>query len=82
MQTLVLDQFRVLVVAGTGGGMNMIDTLAKEGRIVTHGINFDVNKATLRPVLSLQPPVPSLQPLAPVSQPPDPAPGPQPPLTA
>ncbi len=33
----------------TGGGMNMIDKLTKEGRIVTHGINFDVNKSTLRP---------------------------------
>lgn len=33
----------------TGGGMNMIDRLTKDGRIVTHGINFDVNKATLRP---------------------------------
>ena len=32
-----------------GGGMNMIDRLTKDGRIVTHGINFDVNKATLRP---------------------------------
>jgi OOP family OmpA-OmpF porin len=33
----------------TGGGMNLIDTLTKEGRLITHGINFDVNKATLRP---------------------------------
>jgi len=33
----------------TGGGMNMIDKLTKEGRLITHGINFDVNKATLRP---------------------------------
>jgi len=33
----------------TGGGMNLIDRLTKDGRIVTHGINFDVNKATLRP---------------------------------
>jgi outer membrane protein OmpA-like peptidoglycan-associated protein len=33
----------------TGGGMNMVDKLTREGRIVTHGINFDVNKATLRP---------------------------------
>lgn len=42
---LVFKNVRV----ATGGGMNMIDTLAREGRIVTHGINFDVNKATLRP---------------------------------
>jgi len=33
----------------TGGGMNMIDTLTRDGRIVTHGINFEVNKAALRP---------------------------------
>jgi outer membrane protein OmpA-like peptidoglycan-associated protein len=33
----------------TGGGMNMIDALTKAGRLVTHGINFDVSKATLRP---------------------------------
>jgi len=33
----------------TGGGMSMIDKLTKEGRLVTHGINFDVNKSTLRP---------------------------------
>jgi outer membrane protein OmpA-like peptidoglycan-associated protein len=33
----------------TGGGMSMIDKLTKEGRLITHGINFDVNKSTLRP---------------------------------
>ena len=33
----------------TGGGMNMIDKLTRDGRIVAHGINFDVNKSTLRP---------------------------------
>jgi OmpA-OmpF porin, OOP family len=33
----------------SGGGMNMLDKLYKEGRIVTHGILFDVNKATLKP---------------------------------
>ena len=32
-----------------GGGMTMIDRLAKEGRIVTHGILFDVNKAVVKP---------------------------------
>ena len=42
---IVLKNVRV----ATGGGMNLIDKLTKDGRIVTHGINFDVNKATLRP---------------------------------
>jgi OOP family OmpA-OmpF porin len=37
------------VRVATGGGMNMIDKLTRDGRIITHGINFDVNKATLRP---------------------------------
>lgn len=32
-----------------GGGMNMLDKLYKDGRIVTHGILFDVNKATIKP---------------------------------
>jgi outer membrane protein OmpA-like peptidoglycan-associated protein len=36
------------VRVASGGSMNMIDRLTKEGRIITHGINFDVNKATLR----------------------------------
>ena len=37
------------VRVATGGGMNMIDRLTKDGRIVTHGILFDSNKATLKP---------------------------------
>ena len=32
-----------------GGGMNLIDKLTKDGRIVTHGILFDVNKSDLKP---------------------------------
>ena len=32
-----------------GGGMNMLDQLYKDGKIVTRGILFDVNKATLKP---------------------------------
>jgi OOP family OmpA-OmpF porin len=32
-----------------GGGMMLIDQLTKEGKIVTHGINFDVDKATVKP---------------------------------
>jgi outer membrane protein OmpA-like peptidoglycan-associated protein len=33
----------------TGGGMNMIGQTFTDAKIVTHGINFDVDKATLRP---------------------------------
>jgi outer membrane protein OmpA-like peptidoglycan-associated protein len=33
----------------TGGGMNLIDKLTKDGKIVTHGILFDVNQATIKP---------------------------------
>jgi OmpA-OmpF porin, OOP family len=32
-----------------GGGMNLIDKLTKDGRIVTYGILFDVNQSTLKP---------------------------------
>lgn len=32
-----------------GGGMNMLDKLFKDGKIITHGILFDVGKATLKP---------------------------------
>lgn len=32
-----------------GGGMNLIDKLTKEGRIVTHGILFDPNKSDVKP---------------------------------
>ena len=32
-----------------GGGMNMIGQTFTDAKIVTHGINFDVDKATLRP---------------------------------
>lgn len=32
-----------------GGGMKLIDKLTKDGRIVTHGILFDVNKTTVKP---------------------------------
>lgn len=42
---LVFKNVRV----ATGGGMNLIDKLTKDGRIVTHGILFDVNQATIRP---------------------------------
>lgn len=42
---LLLKNVRI----ATGGGMNLIDKLTKEGRIVEHGILFDTNKATLKP---------------------------------
>ena len=32
-----------------GGGMTLIDKLTKDGKIVTHGILFDVNKSTVKP---------------------------------
>ena len=32
-----------------GGGMNMLDKLTKDGKIVTYGITFDVNKSTIKP---------------------------------
>jgi outer membrane protein OmpA-like peptidoglycan-associated protein len=33
-----------------GGGMTMLDALTKDGKIVTHGILFDVNKAAVKPL--------------------------------
>lgn len=40
--------FRNVRVAA-GGGMNMVGQKFTDAKIVTHGINFDVDKATLRP---------------------------------
>ncbi len=37
------------VRVASGGGMNLIDKLTKDGRIIERGILFDVNKATLKP---------------------------------
>lgn len=37
------------VSIASGGGMNMIGQTFTGAKIVTHGINFDVDKATLRP---------------------------------
>ena len=42
---LIFKNVRVAI----GGGMNLIDKLTKDGRIVTHGILFDVNQSTLKP---------------------------------
>jgi hypothetical protein len=40
--------FRNMRIA-SGGGMNLIGQKFTEAKIVTHGINFDIDKATLRP---------------------------------
>jgi outer membrane protein OmpA-like peptidoglycan-associated protein len=40
--------FRNVRIA-SGGAMNMIGKKFTEAKIVTHGINFDVNKATIKP---------------------------------
>lgn len=37
------------VRVAAGGGMNMLDQLTKEGKLITHGILFDVGKATIKP---------------------------------
>jgi outer membrane protein OmpA-like peptidoglycan-associated protein len=42
---LIIKNVRV----ASGGGMNLIDKLTKDGRIIERGILFDVNKATLKP---------------------------------
>jgi OmpA-OmpF porin, OOP family len=42
---LIYSNIRV----ANGGGMNMIGQKFTEAKIVTHGINFDVDKATFRP---------------------------------
>jgi OOP family OmpA-OmpF porin len=42
---LTFTNFRL----ASGGGMNMIGQKFTDAKIVTHGINFDVDKATLRP---------------------------------
>lgn len=40
-----LSNFRI----ASGGNMNMIGKKFTESKIVTHGINFDIDKATIRP---------------------------------
>jgi outer membrane protein OmpA-like peptidoglycan-associated protein len=42
---IVFKNFRV----AAGGNMNMIGKKFTENKIVTHGINFDIDKATIRP---------------------------------
>jgi len=47
------DQEHPIVIsnvrAAAGGSMNMVGKKFTEAKIVTHGINFDVDKATIRP---------------------------------
>jgi len=46
MQTpIVFKNFRI----AEGGNMNMIGQKFTDARIITHGINFDVDKAIIRP---------------------------------
>jgi len=42
---IILKNVRI----AAGGGMTLIDKLTKEGKIVTHGILFDVNQSTVKP---------------------------------
>jgi outer membrane protein OmpA-like peptidoglycan-associated protein len=42
---LVFSNVRI----ASGGGMNMIGQTFTDAKIVTHGINFDIDKATIRP---------------------------------
>jgi len=42
---IMLSNFRI----ANGGGMNMLAKKFTDTKIVTHGINFDVDKATLKP---------------------------------
>lgn len=42
---IVIANFRI----ANGGGMNMLGKKFTDARIITHGINFDVDKATIKP---------------------------------
>ncbi len=44
-EPIVFKNFRI----AEGGGMNMIGKKFTDAKIVTHGINFDVDKATIKP---------------------------------
>lgn len=44
-QPIIMTNFRV----ANGGGMNMLGKKFTDTKIITHGINFDVDKATIRP---------------------------------
>lgn len=41
------NRFKNVRIAN-GGGMNMLDQIYKDGKLITHGILFDVNKATIK----------------------------------
>jgi outer membrane protein OmpA-like peptidoglycan-associated protein len=42
---IIFKNFRV----ASGGGMNMLGKKFTDAKIITHGINFDIDKATIRP---------------------------------
>lgn len=42
---IILTNFKI----ADGASMNMLDKILTDGKFVTHGIHFDVNKATLKP---------------------------------
>jgi len=42
---IVFKNFRI----AKGGGMNMLNKKFTDAKIVTHGINFDIDKATIKP---------------------------------
>jgi len=44
-QPIVIANIRV----ASGGGMNMLGKKFTEAKIITHGINFDIDKATIKP---------------------------------
>ena len=41
---LAPNRFKNVKIAN-GGGMNMLDQIYKDGKFITHGILFDVNKS-------------------------------------
>jgi ribosomal 50S subunit-recycling heat shock protein len=45
---LAPNRFKNVKIAN-GGGMNMLDQIYKDGKFITHGILFDVNKSTIKP---------------------------------
>ncbi|GAA3988897.1 OmpA family protein [Mucilaginibacter dorajii] len=44
-QPIIIANFRI----ASGGGMNMLGKKFTDAKIVTHGINFDVDQATIKP---------------------------------
>lgn len=44
-QPIIMTNFRV----ANGGGMNMLGKKFTDAKLITHGINFDIDKATIKP---------------------------------